>query len=96
MLECTIAALPIFSKCDKTFQRSIAAAMVQKLVPRRTTLIDTAIADGLYLIKTGSVSVVDVALDRADNKSAGQYFGVESLTEKTQRNTEIKVQIKIY
>lgn len=91
VLHCTISALAIFSKFDDSFKRTITLAMVQQLIPRRTVLIESDATEGFYLVRSGSVLVHDIALDRADYKSAGQYFGADSLIQNTPRKIVVKV-----
>jgi hypothetical protein len=90
VLEEAVAAVPIFGQCDKAFHREVVRALVQQLHPRRTTVVDKCVPEGLYLVKNGTLRVVDLACDRTAIRHGGQAFAEEALLN-GRRSTALEV-----
>ena len=79
VLENTITTLPMFAHCNKAFLQAVMRALQQQLYPRRSVLLDSCVPEGLYLVKTGSVLVTDVATAQVQIKYAGHSFAEKAL-----------------
>jgi CRP-like cAMP-binding protein len=79
VLEESVAALPLFAKCDRALVVAIASAMTQQLYPHRAVILDNVPSEGLYLVKSGTVRVGAADKDQHHDVSGGQCFGVSAL-----------------
>lgn len=79
VLEDLLHSIPIFVQCDKAFLQTVMMSFQQQLFPRKAVLIDRAVPEGMYLVKTGSLGVQEVGQDRYCSKHAGQYIGERAL-----------------
>lgn len=79
VLENTITTLPMFTHCNKSFLQAIMRSLQQKLYSRRSVLLDSCVPEGWYLVKTGSVRVMDVATAQVQIKYAGHSFAEKAL-----------------
>ena len=73
-MESLVLRARLFSDCDRTFLEQIIRALVQFTYPRHSSIIDQACPNGMYLVKNGSVKIIDMAhaLGAIGNRNNGQ------------------------